>query len=493
MFPEYKKTGAPSPITERPLITRMTDRHLTLSWKPSVPGSHPRYPVTYLIERQELPDGDWYPAHSGLRDTMCEIRNLEPFKDYKFRVRVENKFGISEPSPYVQTYRQKLEPEPPHVYPYLRKGADFRPDIPDHFFPRDFDIEKPDKDGFAQPPKFLRQEHEKQYGVKGHSVDLFWYVYGYPKPQMTYYYNDEPIQTGGRFDSSYTRNGQATLFINKMMDRDVGWYEAVARNEHGEARQRVKLEIAEYPKFLKRPEEIYIMTRKSGRIEARVTGVPQPEIRWFKDWQLLTDTTRYRTEFYAPDTYILHINNATYKDEGLYSMSARNVAGSISSSVMVHICDDEDDYIFKTHGRLPFVRSKQRPYEDLYDIGDELGRGTQGVTYHAVRRSTGANFAAKIMHGRQDLRPWMFNELDIMNSLHHRKLIRVHDAYDTPRTVCLITELAAGGELVKHNLLKRDWYTEREIAIYVYQILQGLEHMHEVGIGHMGLTVSSLQ
>lgn len=59
-----------------------------------------------------------------------------------------------------------------------------------------------------------------------------------------------------------------------MLERDVGYYDAVASNEHGEARQRVRLEIAEYPRFLKRPSETYIMSNRNGRIEARVIGVP---------------------------------------------------------------------------------------------------------------------------------------------------------------------------------------------------------------------------
>lgn len=46
-----------------------------------------------------------------------------------------------------------------------------------------------------------------------------------------------------RFDWSYTRNGQATLFINKMLDRDVGIYEAIATNEHGEVNNFIKYSI----------------------------------------------------------------------------------------------------------------------------------------------------------------------------------------------------------------------------------------------------------
>lgn len=46
-----------------------------------------------------------------------------------------------------------------------------------------------------------------------------------------------------RFDWSYTRNGQATLFINKMLDRDVGIYEAIATNEHGEVNSFIKYSV----------------------------------------------------------------------------------------------------------------------------------------------------------------------------------------------------------------------------------------------------------
>lgn len=193
--------------------------------------------------------------------------------------------------------------------------------------------------------------------------------------------------------------------------------------------------------------------------------------------------------YFEPDVYILSIHDAILKDEGLYSLSARNIAGSVSTSVTVHIEDNEDQYIFKTYGRHPYVRTKQIWYEDKYDIGDELGRGTQGITYHAVERATGNNYAAKIMYGKPELRPFMLNELDMMNMFNHKKLIRLHDAFDSDRRITLVMELAAGGELVRDNLLKRDYFTERDIANYIRQTLWGLEHMHETGVAHMGLTV----
>lgn len=82
----------------------MTTRSLLLSWKPSIPLSA-RYPVTYQVEMLDLPDGDWRTIRTGIRDCSYQTYNLEPLRDYRFRVRVENKFGVSDPSPYVQTNR----------------------------------------------------------------------------------------------------------------------------------------------------------------------------------------------------------------------------------------------------------------------------------------------------------------------------------------------------------------------------------------------------
>lgn len=140
-------------MADRPVITRMSDRRLTLCWKPSV-SIAPRIPVTYQVEMLELPEGDWITVRTGVRSCTCEVRNLVPFKDYRFRIRVENQYGVSDPSPYVQTYRHKLEPPAPHVYTYLDSNTDFRPDQ-SPYFPKDFDIERPPHDGYAQAPMYV--------------------------------------------------------------------------------------------------------------------------------------------------------------------------------------------------------------------------------------------------------------------------------------------------------------------------------------------------
>ena len=118
-----------------------------------------------------------------------------------------------------------------------------------------------------------------------------------------------------------------------MLERDAGVYEAIASNDAGEARQRVTLHVAEHPRFTVRPEQTTVMQRDQARFEARVTGVPTPEIRWYKDWLPLAPSDRIRIHWKEPDTCVLLVNGCVPRDNGLYSVSATNVAGTTSASV----------------------------------------------------------------------------------------------------------------------------------------------------------------
>lgn len=145
--------------------------------------------------------------------------------------------------------------------------------------------------------------------------------------------------------------------------------------------------------------------------------------------------------FSEPDKSMLIIEDCIAKDEGLYSLSASNVAGCASSSAMIHIIEDEHEYSYRSYTRKYEIEPRTRPFGDFYDLGDELGRGSQGVTYHSVERQTGRHYAAKYMYGGSDLKPFMYNELDAYNNLNHRQLLRLHDAFDSGYSMTLLVEL----------------------------------------------------
>ncbi|XP_075733477.1 obscurin isoform X6 [Rhipicephalus microplus] len=470
--PEPYYAGVPDPLNDKPYIRRMTDRDLTLGWKPS-PPSRSRIPVSYTVEMAPLPDGNWSPYRSGVKDTQLDVRGLEPFKDYRFRVRVGNKHGLSDPSPYVTAHRSRLGGSPP---------------VPKEFKPKDYEIPHPPLDKPGEAPVFVRHEEDVMYGIRGHPVSIEFWVYGNPQPDISWTFKGTKVEMGGRYNSMQDRNGQVTLFISRMTEDNVGPYTCTAVNEHGQATKTIYVELAEEPVFTKRLEPTTIMLRRGGELQCRVIGKPYPKIKWFKDWQPICNSSRVSIIWEAPDTCTLALNSSIAHDAGLYSCSASNIAGTASCSAMLSIEEDESEFDLRTYHQPKVIRPKSTHLEDYYNLGDELGRGTQGVTYHAVERSTGRSFGAKTMHGRGQFKDWMKYELDMMNQLCHPRLIRLWDAFETKNSMSLITDFCGGGPLLD-NIISQDRVTEHQIANYIKQILEGLNYMHAQNIAHLGLTL----
>lgn len=54
--------------------------------------------IYYVVERRCPPNKNWMEIASDVKDTTFVMKEYRPEKDYMFRVRAGNEFGISEPS-----------------------------------------------------------------------------------------------------------------------------------------------------------------------------------------------------------------------------------------------------------------------------------------------------------------------------------------------------------------------------------------------------------
>jgi serine/threonine protein kinase len=527
-FEKYTMGGLPMPLPDKPLITQMSDTKVTLTWKPALPLG-PNLAPYYMLEMAEYPDGDWEEVYEEVRGICCDINGLTPLRDYRFRVSVRNRFGLSDPSPYAVAHRSKFSADFGPRDLFLEPGQPF--DLTASMrFPKGFDIYKEPYEGYTHRPHFLKQEEVSQYAVRNSCPEVCWNLYGFPMPSVNFKFEGKDIEIDGdKYTFNYTRNGVVKLQINGFTSTDVGTYECHAVNDHGNLMQPVLLMMAQYPEFIKAPTDVNLIGVNGGKVECEIYGVPKPNVVWYKDFMPLKETCRVQAHHYPPQTYTLFFEDYITKDEGLYTVTASNVCGSISYSVMVRILEDEQEYEWMVYRRTKQIIPRTKGFDKFYHTCEEIGRGTQGVCYfvqqivpieseqsghHAIEeaeskywwlhrgvkqggaptidpcmvpyRFTGGNFAAKTMHGVQ-FKSWMMNEFEMMNVLHHPRLIRLVEVYDAKDQMILITELATGGELLD-VITSEKYITEIEIARIVQQVLEGIEYMHSKSIGHLSLT-----
>ncbi|XP_015214644.2 striated muscle preferentially expressed protein kinase isoform X1 [Lepisosteus oculatus] len=124
----------------------------------------------------------------------------------------------------------------------------------------------------------------------------------------------------------------------------------------------------------------------------------------------------------------------------------------------------------------------QKPYTFM----DEKARGRYGVIRECRENATGKLFMAKIVPYEPESKQAVLQEYEILKSLHHEKIMALHEAYVTPRYLVLISESCIGKELL-YSLIDRFRYSEDDVVGYIVQILQGLEYLHNRRILHLDI------
>ena len=106
--------------------------------------------------------------------------------------------------------------------------------------------------------------------------------------------------------------------------------------------------------------------------------------------------------------------------------------------------DNYDKFVFDVYSKyVPQpVEIKYDSVYDHYDILEEIGTGAFGVVHRCREKTTGNIFAAKFIPVASAMEKELIRkEIDIMNHLHHVKLINLHDGFEDDDEMVLIFEL----------------------------------------------------
>lgn len=125
---------------------------------------------------------------------------------------------------------------------------------------------------------------------------------------------------------------------------------------------------------------------------------------------------------------------------------------------------------------------------DDFDVLEFLGRGKFGEVKRCKEKSTGRFMAAKFVSVQKDQEKRdVLNEIEIMKSLTHPRLIQLYDVYENKKQMCLILELINGGELFERVINDHFTLTERLCELYVMQICDGINFMHKSNVLHLDM------
>ncbi|XP_026295748.1 calcium/calmodulin-dependent protein kinase II isoform X11 [Apis mellifera] len=133
-------------------------------------------------------------------------------------------------------------------------------------------------------------------------------------------------------------------------------------------------------------------------------------------------------------------------------------------------------------------------FSDNYELKEELGKGAFSVVRRCVQKSTGHEFAAKIINTKK-LTARDFQKLErearICRKLQHPNIVRLHDSIQEENYHYLVFDLVTGGELFE-DIVAREFYSEADASHCIQQILESVHHCHHNGVVHRDLKPENL-
>ena len=130
-----------------------------------------------------------------------------------------------------------------------------------------------------------------------------------------------------------------------------------------------------------------------------------------------------------------------------------------------------------------------------YILEETIGEGTFGKVRLATHKLTNEKVAIKILEKDRitdvgDVER-VAREIHILKIIRHPNLIQLYEIIETNKQLCLITELAPGGEVYEHIITNKRLKEEEACRIF-QQLISGIEYLHKLGVVHRDLKPENL-
>ncbi|KAJ8004139.1 hypothetical protein DPEC_G00155670 [Dallia pectoralis] len=439
----------PDPPDGPPVVDSITGKTITLSWtKPkrldsSIDGSS----LMYAVQQQSLGSIQWHIIASNLRETTYTVTGLSKGVRYAFRVLTATAKILSKPS--LSTDLVQLIDRGP----YLRKA----PVI----------LDKPDV----------------VYMVENQSVNISLNL-NHVHALVTWKRRGVVLMNKpGAYEMSMPDDDRHNLKIQRVKSTDSGQLVCMAKNQFGSDLCTILLAMSVPPKFESIMEDFEIHVGETSRFAVVVEGKPDPDILWYKDDTLLSESSHF-TFVYDDAECSLVVLNARLEDSGVYTCTAKNLGGQVSCKAELTVHKVRKKMVEPLEDEGSILR-KMRCLTDYYDIHKEIGRGAFSYVKRVTEKKGKVEYAAKFLSARGKRKTSALREMKCLSELDHEKIIYFHDAFEKKNVVIMITELCH--EEFLDRLTKKTSILESEIRSSIQQVLEGVSYLHQRDIAHLDI------
>ncbi|KAM9235530.1 striated muscle preferentially expressed protein kinase [Leptosomus discolor] len=449
----YVTDVVPTPPDGPPTVALVTGRAITLTWnKPKwLDTAIDPNSVTYVVQMQVLGTTQWLVLVAGVQDTTYTVHGLTKGAQYLFRVITATPKTNSKPSPPVGPV-QLLDRGP-----YLEEA----PVI----------LDKPDV----------------VYVVEGQPASITITI-NHVEATVTWKRGGQVLgEQEGTCEVTMLDDDQHCLRLLCVGRGAAGPLACEVSNRHGTAHCTLRLCLAEAPRFESIMEDIDAQEGETPRFVVVVEGKPLPDIMWYKDGELLEESS-HLSFVYEDNECSLVVLGAAEPDSGVYTCTAKNLAGEVSckAELVVRAAQPSADAAMEEE-----ALHKARRLTDYYDVHEEIGRGAFSYLRRVTEKSSRLDFAAKFIPGRTKAKQSARRELNILSQLDHERIVFFHDAFEKKNAVIMVMELCAEEELLD-RMARKPSVCESEVRSYMRQVLEGICYLHQHSILHLDIKPENL-
>lgn len=170
-------------------------------------------------------------------------------------------------------------------------------------------------------------------------------------------------------------------------------------------------------------------------------------------------------------------------------------SGSSLSLASTKVCSsmDEGDGLGNEAESVHECSSVPASIADRYKVGRTLGNGNFAVVRECVERSTGREYALKIIskdkcRGKEHM---IQSEVSILRRVKHPNIVLLIEEMDTPNELYLVMELVKGGDLFD-AITSSNKYTERDASCMLFNLASAIKYLHGLNIVHRDIKPENL-